>query len=313
MRILPSTRAFVRESIESKHQTFFDVLHGYVYGRWVYFYIAVGTREHPLARIVAPLYKIVARLFESRKGGGNHQNINGRKRLTFADTYHGKVVPLDEARKLVLVNQEIAIHDLEHVIPYATAREIVLKNPDHIAVMQCPCRSSRDNPCLPLDVCLIVGEPFASYALDHHPDRARLITPAEAVEILREEYRRGHVHHAFFKDAMIGRFYAICNCCRCCCGAIRAHRDGTPMLASSGYLAEVDHQLCVSCGTCAKYCQFDAITYLDGVKNVDAFACMGCAVCVPKCTKGAISMRRESSKPPPLEIEELMRKAQVSA
>ena len=36
---------------------------------------------------------------------------------------------------------------------------------------------------------------------------------------------------------MLGRFYAICNCCKCCCGAMQAHLNGVPMLASSGYVA----------------------------------------------------------------------------
>jgi tRNA (Thr-GGU) A37 N-methylase len=27
-----------------------------------------------------------------------------------------------------------------------------------------------------------------------------------------------------YKDAMLGRFYAICNCCSCCCGAMQAHQ-----------------------------------------------------------------------------------------
>ena len=55
----------------------------------------------------------------------------------------------------------------------------------------------------------------------------------------------------FSKQAMLGRFYAICNCCACCCGAISAHRHGTPMLISSGYVASVDESACVACGTCA--------------------------------------------------------------
>jgi hypothetical protein len=34
-------------------------------------------------------------------------------------------------------------------------------------------------------VCLIVGDPFASFVEEHHPRRSRRITPEEAVEILR--------------------------------------------------------------------------------------------------------------------------------
>ena len=315
MFVLPSTKKFYRESRALPHRSFFDFIHGYFYQRWPYFYIAVGTREHPLGRMVAALYNVLSTIFARDRREGMREEGKGKrngerpKKLTFADGYHGKVVPLEEARRLVSINQNVSLPNLEHVIPYAVARDIVLQDPDHIAVVQCACRTARKNPCTPLDVCLIVGEPFAGFMLEHHPDRARRITPAEALDILSEEDKRGHVHHAFFKEALLGRFYAICNCCRCCCGAMQAQRAGTPMLASSGYVATVDHTVCVGCGTCAKYCQFDAITYIDGVKRVDEQACMGCGVCVPKCPKGAIALERDLSKSPPLEIEELMRVA----
>jgi ferredoxin len=120
-----------------------------------------------------------------------------------------------------------------------------------------------------LDVCLVIGEPFAGFVIEHHPERARWITQGEAVEILEAEHERGHVHHAFFKDAMLERFYAICNCCSCCCGAMQAHRNGTPMLASSGYVAQVDNTLCIGCGDCEEYCQFHSISVQDGFSFVD--------------------------------------------
>ena len=196
--------------------------------------------------------------------------------------------------------------DLEHLIPYALARDIVLQNPDHIVVLECPCRAARPNPCLPLDVCLIVGEPFASFVMEHHPRRARWITQGEAVEILHAEQQRGHVHHAFFKDAMLGRFYAICNCCSCCCGAMQAHQHGTPMVASSGYVALVDVDLCAACGLCADYCQFAALS-LDGSHAVvDPDACMGCGVCVATCTQEAISLLLDPARGQPLAIRELI-------
>ncbi len=127
---------------------------------------------------------------------------------------------------------------------------------------------------------------------------------------MHEEDKRGHVHHAFFKDAMLGRFYAICNCCKCCCGAMQAHRNGTPMLASSGYVAKVDQTRCVVCGTCAKYCQFEAVTFINGVKEIDAEKCLGCGVCIPKCTKKALTLERDTSRGIPLELDELMAEAE---
>ena len=300
----PSTRAFAREARRTPGYSFFDWLHGYVYARWPYLYIGLGTGEHPLARLFGPLVRGLSRLFSPRATDSRSPD-----RITFADTYHGKVVPLEAAKRLVTVGEEISLTDLEQVIPYARARDIVLRNPDHIVVLDCPCRASRPSPCQPLDVCLIVGEPFASFIAEHHPRRSRWITPEETVEILCAEHERGHVHHAFFKDAMLGRFYAICNCCACCCGAMQAWRNGTPMLASSGYVSRVDADQCIGCGVCAEFCQFGALSVSDGVAVVDEALCMGCGVCVSRCGEGALSLVRDPSKGEPLEIHELMASA----
>jgi ferredoxin len=295
----PSTVAFAREARRTPGYSLLDWLHGYVYGRWPYLYIGIGTGEHPLARLLRPLAGWLARLFPPRPAQAS-------KRITFADTYHGKVVPLEAATQLVTVKEEIHLTDLEQVIPYARARDIVLQDPDHIVVLECPCRASRPDPCQPLDVCLVIGEPFAGFIAEHHPHRSRWITPEEAVEILRAEDERGHVHHAFFKDAMLGRFYAICNCCACCCGAMQAHQRGIPMLASSGYVSIVDTEQCVGCGTCADFCQFDALSMKDGMAVVDVAACMGCGVCISKCTRGALSLMHDPARGAPLEIQDIV-------
>jgi Pyruvate/2-oxoacid:ferredoxin oxidoreductase delta subunit len=231
----------------------------------------------------------------------------------FADSYHGKVVPLDAAAQLVTVEEDISLGDLEQTIPYSMARDIVLKNPDHIVVLECPCRTIRPNPCLPLDVCLVIGEPFASFVHEHHPQRSRWISQAEAVDILHAEDERAHVHHAFFKDAMLGRFYAICNCCSCCCGAMNAWNNGTPMLASSGFVAQVDEVLCAGCETCGSYCQFEAISTDNGYAVIDSAACMGCGVCVSKCTQEAIALLRDTDRGEPLVIRELIENAAAAA
>ena len=302
--IKPSTREFFAEARRTPNVSFFEALHGYLYGRWTYFYIALGTGRHPLAQKLAPL----AAWFGRQITKGKQQNAE-MDSVSLADTYHGKTLPLGEARKLVRINEEITLPDLEQVIPYKRARSIVLKNPEHLVALNCPCRSARPNPCLPLDVCLVVGEPFASFIVEHHPGQTRWITPEEAVAILEAEDARGHVHHAFFKDAMLGRFYAICNCCACCCGAIHAHQTGTPMLASSGYVAEVDQEACIACGVCAENCQFGALALGDLAMAVDFEKCMGCGVCVDKCPGEAISLKREPGKGEPLEIHALMAKA----
>ncbi len=299
--VRPSTRAFRREARRLPHYSFVKWIHGYVYARWPYLYIGIGTGEHPLARVFGPPVRLVGRLLPKGKNDPDH--------LTFADGYHGKVVPLEAATQLVTVAEDVDLGDIEQIIPYPVARDIVLKHPDHIVALECPCRAARPDPCLPLDVCLIVGEPFASFVLEHHPQRSRWINQSEAAEVLRAEQERGHVSHAFFKDAMLGRFYAICNCCSCCCGAMQAHQHGTPMLASSGYLARVDPDLCADCGTCADHCQFAAISVDNGFAVIDAASCMGCGVCVAHCPQDAISLQREPAKGEPLEIQKLIAQA----
>ncbi|MGI9536388.1 MAG: 4Fe-4S binding protein [Desulfocapsaceae bacterium] len=303
--VKPSTRRFFAESKKLGRYGFIDWLHGYIYGRWAYFYIGVGTGEHTLVKKFRPAGEAICRLFNLLLGPGRKSDEENK--VSFADTYHGKVVPLENATKLVTLDQPVELPDLEKVIPYKRARDLILQNPDHIVALECPCRSVREHPCLPLDVCLIIGEPFASFILEHHGSRARAIDQQEAMKILEEENRRGHVAHAFFKDAMLDRFYAICNCCSCCCGAMQAQRKGTPMLASSGFVCRLDEKNCVSCGDCVSMCQFAAID-MNSEPRIDEQTCMGCGVCVNACTHEALSLVRDPVKGEPLEIHRLMEK-----
>lgn len=281
-----AVRAFFRAGRE-RGVSRWQRLHGYVYSRWPYGYIsaAIGAKRRLAWRRLLFAPWLAKALYPQR----------------WAEGYHGKVMPTEEAVRLVQIHEPVDAMLPEQVIPFAIARDLILRSPDHLVALDCPCRLARDNPCLPLDVCLIVGEPFASFVLSHHPTRSRAITPAEAEAILRAEAARGHVHHAFFKEGMLGRFYTICNCCSCCCGAMTAHRHGTPMLISSGYVAQVDAALCQGCGACARLCPFQAIAF-NGQPTVEATACMGCGVCVGHCSQGALRLRRAADKPAPLEV-----------
>jgi Pyruvate/2-oxoacid:ferredoxin oxidoreductase delta subunit len=296
----PSTRSFILEGRRTRDFSTFDLIHGYIYARWPYFYIGIGIGEHPLVHLLRPLFSLITWLFPPTPKPDGEQR-------TFADQYHGKVMPTAAARQLVQVNENIRLEDLEQVIPYESARDIILQNPDHIVALECPCRASRPNPCGPLDVCLLVGEPFASFVVEHHPDRARWISQDQATLLLEAERSRGHVHHAFFKDAMLGRFYAICNCCSCCCGAMQAMRNGTPMLSASGYTSSVDEDLCILCGECVEACPFGALENGQQSISVVYDVCMGCGICVETCELGAFTLVRDPQKGIPLEIDSLIK------
>lgn len=283
----PSTRRLWREA-RAAGQPWWRFAHTYAYARWPNGFIGSAIGERLELLILRPLFAPFLRKLALQP----HR---------WADGYHGKTLPTPSARRLVQVREEVHMTVPEQVIPFESARHLILSQPDHIVALDCPCRIARKKPCLPLDVCLIVGEPFASFVLEHHPYRARPINSEEAVQILEAEAERGHAHLAFFKEAMLDRFYAICNCCACCCGAIGAQRSGVPMVISSGYVAQVDEASCRACGTCAERCPFAAIQ-VASVAQVDAAACMGCGVCVRACPAEALALVRDESKPAPLEL-----------
>ena len=235
-----------------------------------------------------------------------------------SETYHSKVVRLNDATKFVTINRDIELRNLDQVLPYTHAKDIILKNPQNILAYECACRGQKKDACKPTDVCLIIGEPFVDLLRMFQPFRSRRITSEEALRILKEEDQRGHVHTAWFKTAMLNRFYSICNCCKCCCLGMKFMSEyNMKTIIPSGYRAMVGED-CVGCGECAKHCQFDAIEIIlisDNGKekkkaNVISEKCFGCGICESKCKKENISLILDPEKGIPLNIETL---AQMSA
>jgi Pyruvate/2-oxoacid:ferredoxin oxidoreductase delta subunit len=280
--ILPSTRAGAAEparAAKRRRRRYLKKLHGYVYGRWPYQYISL------LVNFLLPQMK------------------SPRLKTWWADRYHGKVLPTELARRIITLEHEIKRTDLERIIPYPMARDIVLKGPPGVTLLECPCRHARENPCGPTDVCMIVGD--GSFTREHHPQRSRKVTQEEALAVLEAERQRGHVHTAYFKDACGDRFYAICNCCKCCCGGLEAMvKYDVPMVTSSGYVAQVDEEACIACGDCETACPFEAIA-VNGTSQVSWEKCMGCGVCEAQCEMAAVSLVLDERKGIPLDVWEI--------
>lgn len=257
-----------------------SAIHAYIYGRWTKQYV------HFLR------YRLLPRMSLDRK-------------IKMADGFHCKVLTTENASQIIKLDKKICKRDLEQIIPYSSAKTLVLKGPPDIAIYECACRHSSKNPCQPTKVCMMIGKPIVDFILKTHPNTSHRATQAEALDLLQSEHERGHVHTAWFRDALGGRFYAICNCCKCCCFGIEAMKIyDAPMVASSGYIARVDTSRCSGCEHCVNTCPFGAIA-MDSHAEVKWEDCMGCGVCVGHCPNKAIDLSRDEKKGVPLDVRML--------
>ncbi len=55
--------------------------------------------------------------------------------------------------------------------------------------------------------------------------------------------------------------------------------------------AYIDKDKCSECGICESYCRFNAISFIEGIFQIDYYACEGCGVCEKICPFDAISMQ----------------------
>lgn len=232
--------------------------------------------------------------------------------------YHGKVMILEDARKIVTLNESVAVPDdvAKSVIPYEMAYQIILSHPDSIVALRCSCRKVRKHDCRPEHKCMIIGEPFASFMLEQNTkDDPVKLTSDEAIDLLNTCKKNGYVSNAYCKDGAGNRMYAICNCCPECCVSISAHKLFRSLglkessLAPSGYLPVIHSGQCRGNGLCVPICPFGALSWKDGDQKqpvVDTEICMGCGTCAHACPEKAIVMTPAADKGIPLDIDKLI-------
>lgn len=257
---------------------FKDQMHAYAYFKWTARYIGwIRNRTFP--------------------------NADDKKRKHWEEHYHAKVLPLPLAEAIITLDHDIPLTDLEQIIPYELARDLLLHSPTEVALYECGCRASAKNPCQPTRVCMVIGRPFAEACVVMHPDKSHHASTEEALRVLREEEERGHMHTAWFKDVALGRFYAICNCCKCCCAGLQAMNEfGMRTIAPSGYSARFEEDRCKSCGKCAKACPFGAITFVEKKVHFNYDRCMGCGICSSTCAQHAWSLMLDAKKGIPMDV-----------
>jgi NAD-dependent dihydropyrimidine dehydrogenase PreA subunit len=176
--------------------------------------------------------------------------------------------------------------------PYENLTEM-LENANSFRVIDCICRKERaitGNPCdHSLKVCLSFSKEEGAY--DYFSRGGRIISKDQAFKVIAQTEEEGLIHNVFY-NVKEGHG-AVCNCCSCCCGVIRAAKEygAAHMIAKSNYIAVINPDECTSCGVCAEErCQMDAISEDDDIYQVVNELCIGCGVCTIKCPTDAIKL-----------------------
>jgi len=201
----------------------------------------------------------------------------------------GKFAP--EFMRVVPLNIKI---DAEHqVYPYEDLRD-VMSRAKSFQVMDCICKKEHGllgHECAyPLEVCLAFAG--SEGAFDKYR-MGRVISREEALEILKKADEAGLVHMTY--NVQKGQMF-VCNCCPCCCGVLRGVKNfnAPHLMAKSNYIAFIDQDACVECGTCAEErCPVAAIEQTGNEYAVKPERCIGCGACVSGCSTSAITLLRK--------------------
>jgi hypothetical protein len=100
------------------------------------------------------------------------------------------------------------------------ANEIV-ENSEGLALGPCTCRTVFDNCDNPINTEIMVGL-SQNIFMEQSADEYREITKPEAKDILKQCHQGGLIH-TIVKCRQ--DFYAICNCCSCCCVPLRLKKE----------------------------------------------------------------------------------------
>ncbi len=143
----------------------------------------------------------------------------------------------------------------------------------------------------------IFQEVGSSYQAGPNAKGVEVVTKEEALASFRALEKEGLCHSVWtFLTPFIG---GICNCDRPDCLAMQMSFHGTPMFFRAEYVAETDAARCDGCRQCMRVCQFGAIGYAAGQKQVqiDPRRCYGCGICRSVCHPHAIRLQERAQVP----------------
>ena len=204
------------------------------------------------------------------------------------------------------IEKSISVH--QEALSYEKVSTIIESGQSFLA-NECVCKKERGllgHPCdRSTQVCLAIA-PVAGI-FDKSPT-GRVISKDEAYQLLNKSEEEGLVH--LTGNVQFGQYF-ICNCCKCCCGVLRAINEfniPASLVINSHYYADIDPETCVACGTCADArCQINAIENDEDAYRVVPERCIGCGLCINTCPTDSIRLVHKDgenvSAPPVSEME----------
>lgn len=248
-----------------------------------------GEREKKLANLFEKLHDEMTEYTQN-----NYESFVGQyEKLPIMD----RVVPVEEQ---IDVQAETVVH-FEEI-------KKLIENVDDIAVSHCYCRHYKDlldEHCetdAPKLNCFQLGK-TAVFVAKH--GFGKLVSKEEAMKILREAEDAGLVHKVIHVGIDPNNIEAgICNCCKDCCNTFQMYYRGiAPIKSLTSYIAKIDADDCIGCGTCVERCPVEAPELMNSHASIIEDRCIGCGVCAHLCPEEAINLERTGPRivfiPPP--------------
>ena len=191
-----------------------------------------------------------------------------------------------------------------HVLDYERATEVI-RTARVRGVGACYCRHKAmhlgANCAAPMQICMTFSD--AAESLTRH-GYARQVDASEGLDLLRQAYES---HLVQFGENARENVSFICNCCGCCCEAMKAARRFGLLhpVHTTNFLPVVDEAKCNGCGKCVNQCPVEAMTLVSTndphhpkmkEAKLDADICLGCGLCARACDRGGVTLRSREKR-----------------